>query len=203
MNLISSGRGWTWGRWEIWGVWRRIWWRDRSQLSMTHSLTKIKKMFCLIIWCGFYFMRLQELPLTFPLCFWLLKQKRKGTEGIIEIQNPNLVKPKNVKAKNVDVRLAGCTFLCSIYIAFWMLILMRAFSFADWENNWAFPTWKVYCSFCLCFFSIWTLWSRGPGFHVCLLYAWHESSPPFYVLVFQWPLYIFPFPVTDLHPPES
>ncbi|XP_009792986.1 uncharacterized protein [Nicotiana sylvestris] len=30
-------------------------------------------------------------------------EKRKGTEGIIEIQNPNLVKPKNVKAKNVDI----------------------------------------------------------------------------------------------------
>ncbi|KAF3680495.1 28 kDa heat- and acid-stable phosphoprotein [Capsicum annuum] len=30
-------------------------------------------------------------------------QKRKGTQGIIEIENPNLVKPKNVKAKNVDI----------------------------------------------------------------------------------------------------
>ncbi|KAM1256757.1 hypothetical protein FF1_030891 [Malus domestica] len=30
-------------------------------------------------------------------------EKRKGTQGIIEIENPNLVKPKNVKAKNVDI----------------------------------------------------------------------------------------------------
>ncbi|KAJ8447982.1 hypothetical protein Cgig2_028858 [Carnegiea gigantea] len=31
------------------------------------------------------------------------QQKRKGTQGIIEIENPNLVKPKNVKAKNIDL----------------------------------------------------------------------------------------------------
>ena len=30
-------------------------------------------------------------------------EKKKGTQGIIEIENPNLVKPKNVKAKNVDI----------------------------------------------------------------------------------------------------
>ncbi|TMW85727.1 28 kDa heat- and acid-stable phosphoprotein [Solanum pennellii] len=30
-------------------------------------------------------------------------ERRKGTQGIIEIENPNLVKPKNVKAKNVDI----------------------------------------------------------------------------------------------------
>lgn len=30
-------------------------------------------------------------------------EKRKGTQGLIEIENPNLVKPKNVKAKNVDL----------------------------------------------------------------------------------------------------
>ncbi|KAJ1689757.1 hypothetical protein LUZ63_013912 [Rhynchospora breviuscula] len=29
--------------------------------------------------------------------------KKKGTEGIIKIENPNLVKPKNVKAKEVDL----------------------------------------------------------------------------------------------------
>ncbi|XP_024366616.1 uncharacterized protein [Physcomitrium patens] len=29
--------------------------------------------------------------------------KKKGTAGVIEIQNPNLVKPKNVKAKDVDM----------------------------------------------------------------------------------------------------
>ncbi|KAK4361163.1 hypothetical protein RND71_020115 [Anisodus tanguticus] len=35
--------------------------------------------------------------------FYCSKQKPKGTQGIIEIDNPNLVKPKNVKAKNVDI----------------------------------------------------------------------------------------------------
>jgi len=30
-------------------------------------------------------------------------QKNKGTEGIIQIENPNLVKAKNIKAKEVDV----------------------------------------------------------------------------------------------------
>ncbi|XP_020206166.1 28 kDa heat- and acid-stable phosphoprotein [Cajanus cajan] len=29
--------------------------------------------------------------------------KTKGTQGVIEIENPNLVKPKNLKAKDVDV----------------------------------------------------------------------------------------------------
>lgn len=31
------------------------------------------------------------------------QQKRKGTQGIIEVENPNLVKPKNVKAKDIDL----------------------------------------------------------------------------------------------------
>ncbi|EXC47960.1 hypothetical protein L484_000432 [Morus notabilis] len=30
-------------------------------------------------------------------------EKRKGIEGIIEIENPNLVKPKTVKAKDIDI----------------------------------------------------------------------------------------------------
>ncbi|XP_020230903.1 28 kDa heat- and acid-stable phosphoprotein [Cajanus cajan] len=29
--------------------------------------------------------------------------KKKGTQGVIEIENPNLVKPKSVKARDVDV----------------------------------------------------------------------------------------------------
>ncbi|XP_068664437.1 uncharacterized protein [Aristolochia californica] len=29
-------------------------------------------------------------------------EKKKGIQGLIEVQNPNLVKPKNVKARNVD-----------------------------------------------------------------------------------------------------
>ncbi|TKW26349.1 hypothetical protein SEVIR_3G182600v4 [Setaria viridis] len=31
------------------------------------------------------------------------KPKHKGTEGLIEIENPNLVKPKNIKAKDIDI----------------------------------------------------------------------------------------------------
>jgi len=31
------------------------------------------------------------------------KPKNKGTEGIIQIENPNLVKAKNIKAKEVDL----------------------------------------------------------------------------------------------------
>ncbi|WVZ99247.1 hypothetical protein U9M48_044575 [Paspalum notatum var. saurae] len=31
------------------------------------------------------------------------RPKHKGTEGLIEIENPNLVKPKNIKAKDIDL----------------------------------------------------------------------------------------------------
>ncbi|KAK7827323.1 hypothetical protein CFP56_031205 [Quercus suber] len=30
-------------------------------------------------------------------------EKRKGTSGLIEIENPNLAKSKNLKAKNADI----------------------------------------------------------------------------------------------------
>ncbi|KAK3207052.1 hypothetical protein Dsin_021098 [Dipteronia sinensis] len=30
-------------------------------------------------------------------------EKRKGTQGLIDIENPNIVKPKNLKAKDVDL----------------------------------------------------------------------------------------------------
>ncbi|VFQ58857.1 unnamed protein product [Cuscuta campestris] len=30
-------------------------------------------------------------------------EKQKGVQGIIQIENPNLVRPKNLKAKNVDI----------------------------------------------------------------------------------------------------
>ncbi|XXG77514.1 hypothetical protein AAC387_Pa08g1655 [Persea americana] len=30
-------------------------------------------------------------------------EKRKGTQGVIEIENPNLVKQKNVKARDIDL----------------------------------------------------------------------------------------------------
>jgi len=30
-------------------------------------------------------------------------EKRKGTQGVIEIENPNLVKPKTLKARDIDI----------------------------------------------------------------------------------------------------
>ncbi|EEF39809.1 28 kDa heat- and acid-stable phosphoprotein [Ricinus communis] len=30
-------------------------------------------------------------------------QKRKGTQGLIQIENPNLAKPKNLKARDIDI----------------------------------------------------------------------------------------------------
>ena len=36
-------------------------------------------------------------------CVFNTWQKKKGTQGLIEIENPNLVKQKNVKAKDADV----------------------------------------------------------------------------------------------------
>ncbi|OMO66002.1 Casein kinase substrate, phosphoprotein PP28 [Corchorus olitorius] len=32
-----------------------------------------------------------------------IKQKHKGIQGLIEINNPNWVKPKNVKARDIDI----------------------------------------------------------------------------------------------------
>ncbi|KAL2475305.1 Casein kinase substrate [Abeliophyllum distichum] len=31
------------------------------------------------------------------------KKKQKGTQGIIQVENPNLAKPKNVKAREIDL----------------------------------------------------------------------------------------------------
>ncbi|CAL0305012.1 unnamed protein product [Lupinus luteus] len=39
---------------------------------------------------------------SFKVVQHIYEQKHKGTVGIIEIENPNLVKAKNVKAKDVD-----------------------------------------------------------------------------------------------------
>ncbi|XP_016727956.2 28 kDa heat- and acid-stable phosphoprotein isoform X2 [Gossypium hirsutum] len=38
-------------------------------------------------------------------------EKRKGTQGLIEIENPNLAKPKNVKAKAKDLVMGKTTEL--------------------------------------------------------------------------------------------
>lgn len=36
-------------------------------------------------------------------CSSVLVQKKKGIQGVIEIENPNMVKAKSIKAKDVDV----------------------------------------------------------------------------------------------------
>lgn len=33
----------------------------------------------------------------------IAEQRKKGTQGLIEIENPNLVKPKNLKARDINV----------------------------------------------------------------------------------------------------
>ncbi|EMS53482.1 hypothetical protein TRIUR3_24686 [Triticum urartu] len=37
---------------------------------------------------------------------FIIFQKHKGTEGVIQIENPNLVKAKNIKAKEADVLMS-------------------------------------------------------------------------------------------------
>lgn len=39
---------------------------------------------------------------SFSVCKYCL-QKTKGTKGVIQIENPNLAKPKNLKARDADV----------------------------------------------------------------------------------------------------
>jgi hypothetical protein len=53
-------------------------------------------------------------------CF-LYIQKHKGTEGLIEIENPNLVKPKNIKAKDIDV--SGIFYLFTTYMVKYSIML--------------------------------------------------------------------------------
>ncbi|KAK8943872.1 hypothetical protein KSP40_PGU010324 [Platanthera guangdongensis] len=36
-----------------------------------------------------------------------VSEKKKGTEGLIEVQNPNLIKPKNLKAKDANYEKTG------------------------------------------------------------------------------------------------
>jgi hypothetical protein len=48
--------------------------------------------------------------------------KKKGTQGVIEVENPNLVKIKNLKVKDVDVSATSIdTHLCA-----WMSLLLHA-----------------------------------------------------------------------------
>jgi hypothetical protein len=47
--------------------------------------------------------------------------KKKGTQGVIEVENPNLVKIKNLKVKDVDVSATSIhTHLCA-----WMSLLLH------------------------------------------------------------------------------
>lgn len=81
--------------------------------------------------------------------FWKLRmilyftQKKKGTAGVIEIHNPNLVKPKNVKAKDVDVRVLFHFLLCDHNVShdgFWW----RKFRFLFQEMNDSYFLRKVF-----------------------------------------------------------
>lgn len=65
-------------------------------------------------------------------CHERYKQKRKGIEGIIEIENPNLVKPKTVKARDIDVSFKLSFISCSLVEFHGKLTL---FYCADWQNN--------------------------------------------------------------------
>jgi hypothetical protein len=48
-------------------------------------------------------------------------QKKKGAQGVIEVENPNLVKIKNLKVKDVDVSATSIhTHLCA-----WMSLLLH------------------------------------------------------------------------------
>lgn len=50
---------------------------------------------------------------TFSLCQCCC-QKVKGAQGVIQIENPNLAKPKNLKARDVDVSYSTKIFVCRI-----------------------------------------------------------------------------------------
>ncbi|KAF9672405.1 hypothetical protein SADUNF_Sadunf11G0038300 [Salix dunnii] len=55
------------------------------------------------------------------------RQKRKGTQGIIEIENPNLVKAKNLKARDADVSFCFYVFLVIVLDLEVMLLLFGVF----------------------------------------------------------------------------
>ncbi len=58
-------------------------------------------------------------------------QKKKGAQGVIEVENPNLVKIKNLKVKDVDVSATSIdTHLCA-----WMSLLLHAECFLDSYQN--------------------------------------------------------------------
>lgn len=61
-------------------------------------------------------MQLISLCIVLEFC----KQKRKGVQGIIDIENPNLVKQKNLKAKDADVSLQNFTSVSLFcYVILW------------------------------------------------------------------------------------
>lgn len=64
-------------------------------------------------------------------------QKKKGIQGIIEIENPNLVKPKTLKVKDIDVSFANFFELSSdseFYDEVIFVLFIYVF-FTDWKNN--------------------------------------------------------------------
>lgn len=64
-------------------------------------------------------------------------QKKKGIQGIIEIENPNLVKPKTLKARDIDVSFANF-FELSSDSEFYVEVIFGLFIYVfltDWKNN--------------------------------------------------------------------
>lgn len=109
MFLIVSGRSWTEGRGGGGGT-RRVG-RGRGRKSghyfiLLHS--SVESLYSIL--STFSLKKKKNVFLLDDVCShcW---QKRKGTQGIIEIENPNIEKPKNVKAKDVDVSF----YLLSIF----------------------------------------------------------------------------------------
>lgn len=80
-------------------------------------------------------------------------QKRKGTQGLIEIENPNVVKSKNVKAKNADVSLANLFFLYCFSNSIIVCVKYFILHVADWENKWTLKAWKV-CKYFVAFVAL-------------------------------------------------
>lgn len=103
-----SGRSWTEGRGGGGGT-RRVG-RGRGRKSGHYFILLHSSVESLYSILSTFSLKKKTIFLLVDVCShcW---QKRKGTQGIIEIENPNIEKPKNVKAKDVDVSF----YLLSIF----------------------------------------------------------------------------------------
>lgn len=131
LSLMCSERSWRGrgrrgrrGRRRIRG---RIWWGYSSELL----LYWVVKFNCVrTVFESFFHPQLHILTLL--VIFSCCQQKKKGTQGIIEIENPNLVKPKNIKAKNIDVSSAPLLSLVKIFYLF-MYVRNSPFRLLYWQ----------------------------------------------------------------------